>query len=211
MSVAVPATSTAGAVARGVRAWPSPRRWWKSRAPEALDDADARFDAVAGAFGTLHLAEPDRALAEAFRVLRPGGTYAFTVWDGPGRATFFGTGFQAIIAHAGMNVPVPPDPTNFQAAGRNFTAAFAMRCDYRGHAAPTDSSPTTTAVSRTRVIPELERGAAWAEPYGGLRTCRLSDQSADEGSGCDDAGGVHDSCHVPGRACPADRHLGIGP
>ncbi|MGK7870887.1 class I SAM-dependent methyltransferase [Falsiroseomonas sp. E2-1-a20] len=174
MSVAVPATSTAGAVARGVRAIGvdiAPAMVEVARArlagvefrigdAKALDDADARFGAVAGAFGMLHLAEPDHAIAEAFRVLCPGGTYAFTVWDGPERATFLGMGIQAVIAHAEMTVPVPPGPPIFQAAGRNFTAAFAMGRECPGHAARIDSPPTTKAVSRTRVIAVLERGAS---------------------------------------------------
>jgi ubiquinone/menaquinone biosynthesis C-methylase UbiE len=40
---------------------------------EALEFADETFDAAACAFGLWHMAEPDRALAEAARVLRPNG------------------------------------------------------------------------------------------------------------------------------------------
>jgi ubiquinone/menaquinone biosynthesis C-methylase UbiE len=49
----------------------------------------ASFDAVVCAFGILHIADPDRAIAEAFRVLRPDGRFAFTVWAGPRPARFF--------------------------------------------------------------------------------------------------------------------------
>src|SRR4051812_24363420 len=40
---------------------------------EALTFDDGSFDAVAMNFGMLHLARPDTAIAEAHRVLRPGG------------------------------------------------------------------------------------------------------------------------------------------
>ena len=44
----------------------------------ALDAAS--FDAVLCAFGLMYLPEPERALQEAVRVLRPGGRAGFAVW-----------------------------------------------------------------------------------------------------------------------------------
>jgi ubiquinone/menaquinone biosynthesis C-methylase UbiE len=52
---------------------------------EILAFADASFDAVICAFGLLHMPSPDRAIAEAYRVLKAGGRYAFTVWASPDR------------------------------------------------------------------------------------------------------------------------------
>jgi SAM-dependent methyltransferase len=48
---------------------------------EALPFADESFEAIISNFGFLHFAHPDHALAEACRVLRRGGRFAFTVWD----------------------------------------------------------------------------------------------------------------------------------
>ena len=129
-----------GIVATGVDIAPAMVELARSRLPgaefrigdaEALDFGDATFDAVACAFGMLHLAEPERAVAEAFRVLRPGGAYAFTVWDGPERATLLGIGLQAVTVHADMGVPLPQGPAIFQLADRAHAAAVLGRAGFR--------------------------------------------------------------------------------
>src|SRR5438552_12843642 len=53
---------------------------------EALPFPEASFDAVVMNFGMLHLAHPERAVAEAFRVLDAGGRHALTGWAKPGEA-----------------------------------------------------------------------------------------------------------------------------
>ena len=65
-------------------------------------------------FGLLHLARPDAALAEAHRVLRPGGRYAFTVWAAPERAVAFGMALRAIEQFGNANVPLPEGPPFFR-------------------------------------------------------------------------------------------------
>jgi ubiquinone/menaquinone biosynthesis C-methylase UbiE len=50
---------------------------------EALPFGDGSFDAVVMSYGMLHLAHPERAIAEAARVLVPRGKFAFTVWAVP--------------------------------------------------------------------------------------------------------------------------------
>jgi SAM-dependent methyltransferase len=81
---------------------------------EALPFGDASFDAVVMNFGMLHLARPDAAIAEARRVLKPGGRYAFTVWAPPERAVGFGMTLRAIEALGNKDVPLPEGPPFFR-------------------------------------------------------------------------------------------------
>jgi SAM-dependent methyltransferase len=53
---------------------------WKEGDAEALPYADAAFDVVVSQFGHMFAPRPEVALAEMLRVLRPGGTLAFSTW-----------------------------------------------------------------------------------------------------------------------------------
>ena len=81
---------------------------------ENLAFPNGSFDAVVMNFGMLHLAQPDKAIAEAFRVLRPGGRYAFTVWDAPPKTAGFEIVLNAVQLHGDMNVPLPEGPPFFR-------------------------------------------------------------------------------------------------
>jgi SAM-dependent methyltransferase len=76
----------------------------------ALPFDDATFDAVVIGFGLHHMAEPQKALTEAKRVLKPGGRVAFTVWDAPETLAAFGIALGAIVAHVQPQEPPGEDP-----------------------------------------------------------------------------------------------------
>lgn len=80
---------------------------------EQLPYDDRSFDHVACAFGHLHLPNADQAIAEAFRVLKTGGRYAFAVWtahpDG-----YFQNVIDAIGRYGKTDVELPPSPPFFR-------------------------------------------------------------------------------------------------
>jgi len=81
---------------------------------EALDFPDETFDAVVINFGLLHLSRPDAAVAEAARVLRPGGRLAFTAWAPPEEAVAFKIVLDAVAKYGDPSVPLPPGPPFFR-------------------------------------------------------------------------------------------------
>jgi SAM-dependent methyltransferase len=99
---------------------------------EALPFEEASFDAVVMNFGLLHLARPDTALAEAFRVLRPGGRYAFTVWAGPERAVGFGIALRAVEALRNTDVPLPAGPPFFRFSDARETRRVLQSIGFTG-------------------------------------------------------------------------------
>ena len=83
-----------------------------------LPFTDATFDRVLANFALLHVSEPERACAAAFRVLKPGGKFGFTVWAAPEENPYAKMMNDAIQAHADLEVDVPTGPPHYLFSGR---------------------------------------------------------------------------------------------
>ncbi len=82
---------------------------------EALSFPDESFDAVVCGFGLLHFGRFEDAIAEAHRVLVPGGLYAYTVWTPYERETVNLRRIvrSAIKKHGQAHGLLPPAPAEF--------------------------------------------------------------------------------------------------
>jgi len=66
---------------------------------EQLPFDDASFEAVVSNFVVHHLARPDAVFCEICRVLKPGGRFAFVVFERPEAQSSIGAFFEAVEAH----------------------------------------------------------------------------------------------------------------
>ncbi len=81
---------------------------------QSLPFNDNTFDAVTCGFGIIHIPEPDKALSEMHRVLKPGGRVAISLWESPNPKNGFGLLFGSIRANADMDPGLPHGPDFFQ-------------------------------------------------------------------------------------------------
>jgi SAM-dependent methyltransferase len=75
---------------------------------ESLPFPDEAFDHVVCCYGVMHLARPDQAIAEAHRVLKPGGKYVFTQWARDDELLAIVA--SAVGAHGSPTLALPPAP-----------------------------------------------------------------------------------------------------
>ncbi len=85
----------------------SPRITWQACDATQLPFADNTFDCVLCQFGVMFFPSKLQAFQEARRVLKPGGTFLFNVWDRIEFSPIFETIADAIAAR------YPADPPNF--------------------------------------------------------------------------------------------------
>ena len=104
---------------------------FRTGSAEDLPYSDSQFDVVLMNFGLLHIARPERALAEGHRVLRPGGRIAFTVWADPQACLGFKIILDAIAEHGNMDVPLPDGPPFFRFSEAAETKSVLIEAGFR--------------------------------------------------------------------------------
>jgi ubiquinone/menaquinone biosynthesis C-methylase UbiE len=90
-----------------------PQIRFKEGDAQEMPFGDATFDRVLANFALLHLTDPERAFAEAQRVLKPDGKFGFTTWAQTADNPFVKLVDDAIQAHANLNVDLPAGPPHY--------------------------------------------------------------------------------------------------
>jgi ubiquinone/menaquinone biosynthesis C-methylase UbiE len=89
------------------------------------------FDVVTCAFGLPHMAAPQAACDEAFRVLKSGGVFAFSLWPGAEEGgVLFALVESAIRAHGASASAMPKEWTAFRFAHQNDCSAIVGRSGF---------------------------------------------------------------------------------
>jgi SAM-dependent methyltransferase len=97
---------------------------------EALPFAEGEFDAVLNAFGLPHIPNPDKAAAEAYRVLKPTGRFAYASWCEATKCIGFSMIYDAIRAHGSLDVGLPAGPNFFGYGDLNYATEMLDRAGF---------------------------------------------------------------------------------
>jgi SAM-dependent methyltransferase len=133
---------------------------------QQLSFADASYDRVLMNFGLIHLSHPEKACAEAFRVLRARGKFGFTIWAEPHENPGGKIVNDAIEADGDLNVQVPEGPSKFLYADKQECRKALERNGFHGESMIFEAHSVEWSVPTPRYLFEAERDA-------GVRTAGL--------------------------------------
>lgn len=90
---------------------------------EQLELAPESFDAAISRWSLMFLPDVDGTLAKTHDALRPGGTFAATVWGPAPKVPLLSTGFGIAAERVGLGAPPPGTPSPFSMADPDRVAA----------------------------------------------------------------------------------------
>ena len=132
---------------------------------EELDLASASFDIAVNTYGLMFCPEPARAIAEARRVLVPGGRFGVVVWDDPAKSPYFSVITDVAVKEIGFRPPAPGGPGPFRFADADGLAALMREggfSDVRVESCPCEFR-CASADEYCRMVGELAWKARMAE------------------------------------------------
>ncbi len=124
------------------------------------------FDRVVMNFGILHLSDPEKACAEAFRVLRRGGRFVFSVWAPPEINPGGRIMNDAVEKHGNLNVVLPQGPSRYPFADLDECRQTLRFIGFTADSITMDTVTVDWIVPTVKFLFECERDA-------GVRTAGL--------------------------------------
>jgi SAM-dependent methyltransferase len=122
---------------------------------------DEEFEVVLNGFGLPHVPDPDKAAAEAYRVLAPTGRFAYASWCEAEKCIAFALVYDAIRAHGSLDVGLPPGPNFFAYGTPAYATAMLKRAGF-ANVAMTEVSLVWRAASADEFIDVIASGTVRA-------------------------------------------------
>jgi len=140
---------------------PRPITWRQADAMKLPFD-DASFDVVVCQFGAMFFPDRAKAFAETRRVLRPGGTFFFNVWDTVATNDFVST------ISAALDETFPDNPPRFMHRGpHGYHDPERIRADVMGGGFPSAQLETVAHRSRAARAADAAIGYCHGTPWRG--------------------------------------------